>query len=73
MQACQSCESIAFSLAVHQVYTFSKGQIKPANMKFATLKHQYELTFDRNTAFELVRILTHRNQAVTMLWFCDAW
>lgn len=30
----------------HQVYYFSKFQVKPANKQYATVKNDYELHFD---------------------------
>jgi hypothetical protein len=43
-----------YGFFMHQVYRFEKGEIKPANQRFNSTKHQYEITFNRNTVIEEV-------------------
>ncbi|CRG98167.1 replication protein A1, large subunit, putative [Plasmodium gallinaceum] len=41
-------------LEVGKIYKISKGNIKPANKKFNTLKHDCEITLDENSIIELL-------------------
>lgn len=33
-------------------YLIAKGQLKPANKEFSSVKNNYEITFDRNTTVQ---------------------
>lgn len=42
-------------LQVKQVYTFSKGTVKPANKRFTSVPHDFEITFDERAEVAEVR------------------
>jgi hypothetical protein len=55
------------TILIFQVYRFEKGDIKPANQRFNSTKHQYEIAFNRSTEIEEVRRRILSGVDVTLL------
>jgi replication factor A1 len=48
-----ACDKFYNVLEVDKVYQITKGQIKPANKSFSSVKNDYELTLDENSIIEV--------------------